>query len=68
VLYQLLLLGGGQRGNILSTSQHAQETGEQSIIYISGKTAPLNNLQQQAVQEKGKRIGPISEMDNWEPN
>lgn len=69
VLYQLLLRGGGQQGNLLSKSECAWETGEQNIIYISGKTAPLlNNLQQQAVQGKGKRIAPVSQMGNCEQN
>ena len=63
VLHQLLHLGGGQQGNLLGKSEHVRETGEQSIIYISGKTAPLLNNLPQAVQEKGKRIAPISQMD-----
>lgn len=67
VLYWLLLLGGGQQGNLLSKSERAWEMGEQSIFCISGQTAlPLNNLQQQAVQRKGRRIAPVSQMGNWE--
>lgn len=53
LLCQMLLLGGEQQGDLPSKSEWAQETGEQSIVYIRGKTAPLlNDLQQQAVQEQ----------------
>lgn len=68
VLYQLLLLGGCSSVTS-SVNLNVPESGEESIIYISGKTAPLlNDLQQQAVQGKGKTIAPISQMDNWEQN
>lgn len=52
-----------------SVNLNVPETGEESTIYVSGKTAPLlNDLQRQAVQGKGKTIAPIAQMDNWEQN
>lgn len=69
VLYQQLLMGGGQQGNVFSKSEGARETSEQSTMHSSGKTAPLfNDVQQQAVQGQGKRISPVSQMHNWEQN
>lgn len=68
-LYQLPLLGGGQQGNVFSKSEAAQETSEQSTVCVSGKPALLfSGVQQQAVQGKGKRISPVSQMHNWEQN
>lgn len=54
--------------NVLKVMMNKDED-EQSIVCIRGKTAPLlNNLQQQAVQGKGKTTASMSQMNNWEQN